>query len=407
MDVVGDLEEANPMEKKLSREPVRASDTAGSGLPFRQAVRCGDSIFVSAQSAIDNSAPDTVVHAGDMAKQAQLAMEKLKKEIVELGGTMDDVVKLNTYMVGREGWKESAEIQGEYFTGGTAYSAVVVPALSHPDLLIQVDAVAILSGERTYSDPDDCYKLPADVPFHQGVRAGTRIYVSGQVSATPEGDLIHPDDMPAQTRVALERIQAVLKELGASMNDVVKTNVYYGRVDTFKDSVELRSDFFTEGPTSTGVAVPVWIRPDFLLQMDAAAIVDTPRVYVDPPSGTTVSRAGMKAPMREGVRCGNMIYVMGQESMDEHGGFLFPGDLPRQTSRTMENIDAILHLLGATMDDVVKLNNYFVTPDGWSESLAESARFLKGGAAVTNIRIDDHMSLEPLIESDVIAMVDE
>ncbi|GAA1607313.1 Rid family hydrolase [Kribbella sancticallisti] len=82
---------------------------------------------------------------------------------------------------------------------------------------------------------------------------------------------------------------------------------------------------------------------------------------------TVVSTPDAPAPMpmfSQGVRKGNILQVSGQGSVDpESGQFVFEGDVKAQTTRVLQNIEAILKAGGATFDDVVMLRVYLTTRD--------------------------------------------
>lgn len=61
----------------------------------------------------------------------------------------------------------------------------------------------------------------------------------------------------------------------------------------------------------------------------------------------------------QGVRKGNILQVSGQGSVDPASGdFVFAGDVKGQTTRVLQNIEAILKAGGASLDDVVMLRVY-------------------------------------------------
>jgi reactive intermediate/imine deaminase len=60
------------------------------------------------------------------------------------------------------------------------------------------------------------------------------------------------------------------------------------------------------------------------------------------------------------VRSGRMVYVAGQVAMDPSGKLVGPGDFRAQAEQTFENLKAALAASGASFDNVVKLNSYFV-----------------------------------------------
>ena len=60
------------------------------------------------------------------------------------------------------------------------------------------------------------------------------------------------------------------------------------------------------------------------------------------------------------VTKGRLIYIAGQVAMDSSGKLVGPGDFRAQVKQTFENLKAALAAGGATFDNVVKLNSYFV-----------------------------------------------
>ncbi|WP_217617123.1 RidA family protein [Cellulomonas sp. GbtcB1] len=85
---------------------------------------------------------------------------------------------------------------------------------------------------------------------------------------------------------------------------------------------------------------------------------------------TAVSTTDAPAPahtFHQGVRTGPFVQVSGQGPVDPAtGAYLFPGDVAAQTTRTLENVRAIVEASGATFDDVVMLRVYLTTRDDFA-----------------------------------------
>jgi 2-iminobutanoate/2-iminopropanoate deaminase len=111
-------------------------------------------------------------------------------------------------------------------------------------------------------------------PITQCVKAGDTIYVSGQVALDPEGNIIGIDDMAAQTQQVFENLETVLKEAGATIDDVVKITVFMTDLNRFSEFATVRENFFPSGmPASTVVSVNGLLLPDLLLEVEAIAII--------------------------------------------------------------------------------------------------------------------------------------
>ena len=84
------------------------------------------------------------------------------------------------------------------------------------------------------------------LPFSPAIRAGGMIYLSGQVGNVP-GTSELPPGVAAQTRQAMENIQAVLKAAGASLYDVVKCTVFLDNIGDWGAMNEVYVTFW-DGP---------------------------------------------------------------------------------------------------------------------------------------------------------------
>src|SRR3954452_6551349 len=62
----------------------------------------------------------------------------------------------------------------------------------------------------------------------------------------------------------------------------------------------------------------------------------------------------------QAVKVGNIVYIGGQVSLDQHGDVLGSGDIEIQTRNVFENMVAVLVAAGASMRDLAKLHTYYV-----------------------------------------------
>jgi len=85
---------------------------------------------------------------------------------------------------------------------------------------------------------------------------------------------------------------------------------------------------------------------------------------------TAVSTTDAPAPMpvySQGVRKGNILQVSGQGAVDPASGeFVAAGDVKGQTTRVLENVEAILKAGGGSIDDVVMMRVYLTTRDDFA-----------------------------------------
>ena len=81
-------------------------------------------------------------------------------------------------------------------------------------------------------------------PYSQGAKSGNMIFTSGQLPIDPETGKLLTGDIQAQARRSLDNIKAVLKAGGATLEDVVKVNVYVTDIDKFSLINEVYSEYF-------------------------------------------------------------------------------------------------------------------------------------------------------------------
>ncbi len=107
---------------------------------------------------------------------------------------------------------------------------------------------------------------------------GRTLYVSGQVALDPTGAVVGKSDVKAQTRQVFENLKSALAASGATLDDVVKITVFMTDVSEIQTFREIRNAYFTkELPASTLVQVVHLARPEFLIEIEAVAVVKSGR----------------------------------------------------------------------------------------------------------------------------------
>lgn len=93
-------------------------------------------------------------------------------------------------------------------------------------------------------------------PYSQGIVDGDTIYVSGQGPADPETREVTVDSIEDQTAQTLENVSAILEAGGASLDDVVKANVYVTDMDDYEAVNEVYAEYMSD-PYPARAAVEV------------------------------------------------------------------------------------------------------------------------------------------------------
>ena len=98
-------------------------------------------LFLAGQGAYDKDG--NVAYRGDFRSQARECFKALKALVEAQGGTLQNIVKINTYVTDIRYRADLIPVREEFFgKKGPASTLVAVPALAHPDYLIEIEAIA-------------------------------------------------------------------------------------------------------------------------------------------------------------------------------------------------------------------------------------------------------------------------
>lgn len=104
----------------------------------------GRTVYVAGQVALDSTGQ--LVGAGDFRAQADRVYQNLRRAVASVGGTLEDVVKTTTFITDVKNVPTLREVRAQYARSGRppANTLLVVSSLARPELLIEVEAIAIL-----------------------------------------------------------------------------------------------------------------------------------------------------------------------------------------------------------------------------------------------------------------------
>lgn len=102
------------------------------------------------------------------------------------------------------------------------------------------------------------------------------VYISGQVAVDPQGNLVGVGDMRAQAEQVFRNLQAALAAVNASFADVVKLTYFVVDIAQIQAVRAVRDRYIDPAhlPASTAVEVRQLVRKEFLLEIEAVAVLD-------------------------------------------------------------------------------------------------------------------------------------
>ncbi len=119
--------------------------------------------------------------------------------------------------------------------------------------------------------------MPKSVGYSQvaTVTDGTMVFVAGQVALDRSGNVVGRNDFGAQVQQVFENLKAAVEAAGGDFNGVIKLSSYFLDLSQLGKFREVRDKYVNleNPPVSTAIQVPGLFRPEFLVEIEAVAIV--------------------------------------------------------------------------------------------------------------------------------------
>jgi 2-iminobutanoate/2-iminopropanoate deaminase len=103
---------------------------------------------------------------------------------------------------------------------------------------------------------------------------GRLVFISGMTARRADGSIAGVGDIEAQTRQVCENIKAAVEEVGGSMDDICRVDVFVRNMEHFDLIHKVRRDYVKPpAPASTMVEVCKMTSPDYLIEINAIAVI--------------------------------------------------------------------------------------------------------------------------------------
>ncbi len=110
-------------------------------------------------------------------------------------------------------------------------------------------------------------------PYSQAIRAGSFLFVSGQIPIDPATGQIVPGDITAQTRRVMQNVGEILKAAGSSFDQVVRTTVYLADLAEFPAMNDAYAAFFQPPAPARSTIQAARLPRDAKLEIDVIALL--------------------------------------------------------------------------------------------------------------------------------------
>lgn len=109
-------------------------------------------------------------------------------------------------------------------------------------------------------------------PYSQAVRAGSTLYLAGQIAIDPETGEFVQGGIREQTRQVLENIRSVLQAAGYSMGDVVQSQVFLSDLENYAAMNTVYATYFEEAPPARAAVEVARLPKDALVEILVTAV---------------------------------------------------------------------------------------------------------------------------------------
>lgn len=121
---------------------IRAEGLSEPISHYSDAVRAGDTVYVSGQASVD--AQGTLVGRGDVVAQTRQVLDNMTRALQAAGATLDDVVKVTVYLADCADRPRVNEVRKAYFGANKPASTLIgIGQFAIDGMLIEIDAVAV------------------------------------------------------------------------------------------------------------------------------------------------------------------------------------------------------------------------------------------------------------------------
>ena len=118
-------------------------------------------------------------------------------------------------------------------------------------------------------------RFEAQFGFCRGLRRGNQISVAGTAPIGPDGETVGVGDPAAQARRCFDIISETIDALGGSLEHTIRTRMFLTNINDWQAIGAVHGEYFGEiQPVATMVAVEALIDPQWLVEIEADALID-------------------------------------------------------------------------------------------------------------------------------------
>ena len=316
---------------------------------FSFGVRAGDLICIGATAGTDASRRLAGSTAGlaDMAAQAAQMFVNLDCSLRLLGGRLEDVVRVKSYITDWRELRAYEDAYARYFHSPyPSHSIVSSPGFPLPQATVEAEIMAIAGGGFKYPRPDDTHKGMVRQPRGTIMAGGHHYCIASPFDS--RGEVGDPDPL-TQTDLMFRNLAKTLETSGLEPQDVVMLNVTLSDIRDFPPFEEAFRRFFSAPYPARSVQAASLERAEMLVEVESFAVAGGGR----PVFG--LGQPACQGAASPGMLAGEYLYIGGQLGLLADNSM--PTGVEAQVRAAWERIQAVVVEAGMHLDDVVHTSN--------------------------------------------------
>ncbi len=319
---------------------------------FSFGLRAGDLIYIGATAGTDAARRLAGSTSGlvDTPAQARRMFSNLDLSLKLLGGSIEDIVRLKSYLTD---WRDLPGYQketAEYFRSRVVCrSTVGTPGFPLPQATVEAEVLAVAGRKPGPTVPIADGETPPP-PEAGAVMAGDRHCCT----ATPVDSRgnVAAGGIASQAGLALRNLAQTLSASGLSLSEVVMLEVTLSDIRLYPEFDETFRRFFDAPYPACSIQAASLEHSDMLLQIESSAVKGGGRPIYGRGQPNCLAAAS------PGMLAGDCLYVSGQVGISHDGSFA--AGVQAQTEAAWARIHAILDEAGMQPDDVIHTTNKLI-----------------------------------------------
>ena len=226
------------------------------------------------------------VEEKNMAGQAVIALNKMKKAMAEAGSSLNNLVKTYVLLKDMKDYSKYREVERDFFRqhapalvkNPPASTVIQAATLALPEFLVEVEAFGAVPDESSLWG---VHRFPGTSEAGAGASVGKLLFLSACYGADPATGGIEPGLIEEQVHTALHKVKSTLEAAGSAMEKIVKTFMLLKRLEDYPRMRKAEVEYYEKHapylvehpPVSTFLQLSSLTKPGALFEIDVAAVL--------------------------------------------------------------------------------------------------------------------------------------